>query len=266
MEAVLWKRNMNWKPGVFVLLLGLIVLSPSLLYAQDEPAERVAPQLSLEELVQAGGAIGFVILLLSIAMIALIVEHALTIRRKVLMPVGLAEKVHQHLTTGQLEPAKQVCREEPSFLASLLLAGLNEVGLGYAVIEKSMEDASVQQASRLYRKIEYLSLISSIAPMLGLLGTVWGMIQAFLEFTVQENPLPSELAPGIYRALVTTLLGLGVAVPALASFAIFRNRIDELVAETSLMAEHVFSSWRRAQLKQKPSSASTRVVSHPDEA
>ncbi|MEZ6048462.1 MAG: MotA/TolQ/ExbB proton channel family protein [Planctomycetaceae bacterium] len=244
-----------------MLTLGLSLLSPSLLLAQEEPAERVAPQLSLEELVQAGGAIGFVILLLSIAMIALIVEHALTIRRKVLMPVGLAEQVHQNLSTGQIDQAKEVCRAKPAFLSSLLLAGLNEVGLGYAVIEKSMEDASVQQASRLYRKIEYLSLISSIAPMLGLLGTVWGMIQAFLEFTVQENPLPSELAPGIYRALVTTLLGLGVAVPALASFAIFRNRIDELVAESSLMAEHVFSSWRRAQLKQRQSATSSSRVS-----
>ncbi|WP_144997492.1 MotA/TolQ/ExbB proton channel family protein [Polystyrenella longa] len=249
---------MNWKFSYTFLMMFLAMgLFPSSLLAQEEPVERVAPQLSLEELVQAGGTIGFVIMLLSIAMIALIVEHALTIRRKTLMPMGLAEQVHQHLTTGQLEPAKQACREEPSFLASLLLAGLNEVGLGYTVIEKSMEDASVQQASRLYRKIEYLSLISSIAPMLGLLGTVWGMILAFLEFTVQENPLPSELAPGIYRALVTTLLGLGVAVPALASFAIFRNRIDELVAETSLMSEHVFSTWRRAQLKQRQSAART---------
>jgi len=236
--------------GTFGILAGLTLLaSPALLLAVEENPAR--PQLTIQDLFQAGGSIGLIILLLSMAMLALIVEHMLAIRRPVLMPPNLAELVHQKLMENQIEQAKDLCRNSKSFLGRVLLAGLNEVGLNYMIIEKAMEDAAVQQASRLYRKIEYLSLISSIAPMLGLLGTVWGMIQAFLEFTVQENPLPSELAPGIYRALVTTLLGLSVAVPALASFSIFRNRIDELVAESSLLAEHVFSGWRRAQLKKE---------------
>ena len=81
--------------------------------------------------------------------------------------------------------------------------------------------------------------------MLGLLGTVWGMILAFMEFEQKANPQVSELAPGIYRALVTTLFGLWVAVPAVASFAYFRNRIDELVAQTALLAEHVFADSKR---------------------
>lgn len=226
-----------------------LLLCPTILCAQDNAPP--APQLTIQDLFQAGGSVGLIILLLSMAMLALIVEHMLAIRRSVLMPPNLAELVHQNLMENQIDQAKELCKNSKSFLGRVLLAGLNEVGLNYMIVEKAMEDAAVQQASRLYRKIEYLSLISSIAPMLGLLGTVWGMIQAFLEFTVQENPLPSDLAPGIYRALVTTLLGLSVAVPALASFSIFRNRIDELVAESSLLAEHVFSGWRRAQQRKE---------------
>ncbi|HAA62654.1 MAG TPA: MotA/TolQ/ExbB proton channel family protein, partial [Planctomycetaceae bacterium] len=182
------------------------------------------------------------------AMVALIVEHMLTIRRKALMPTGLADSVGSLLSAGRFTEADQLCRERPSFLSAVLAEGLAEAPLGYAAVEKSMEDASAEQAARLFRKIEYLSVIGTIAPMLGLLGTVWGMIVAFQEFATKINPPVSELAPGIYQALVTTLMGLGVAVPALAAFAIFRNRIDELVAESSLMAEHAWADFKRAHL------------------
>jgi biopolymer transport protein ExbB len=113
-------------------------------------------------------------------------------------------------------------------------------------VEKAMEDAAAEQSARLLRKIEYLSVIGSIATMLGLLGTVWGMILAFMEFERKANPQISELAPGVYKALVTTLQGLIVAIPANVAFAYFRNRIDELVAQTSLMAEHVFADYKRS--------------------
>ena len=204
--------------------------------------------MTLRQLLRAGGTIGLVILGLSMAMVALIVEHLLTIRRKSLMPEGLADSVSAMVSTGRFAEADRLCRERPSFLGAVLAEGLAEAPLGYAAVEKSMEDASAEQAARLFRKIEYLSVIGTIAPMLGLLGTVWGMIVAFQEFATKLNPPVSELAPGIYQALVTTLMGLGVAVPALSAFAIFRNRIDELVAEASLRAEHAWAGFKRASL------------------
>ena len=178
-------------------------------------------------------------------MVALVVEHLLSIRRKTLMPPGLAEEVHGLIAEQKFQQAQQSCRMNPSYLGRVLGAGLSEVSLGYSSVEKAMEDTGVEQSSRLFRKIEYLSVIGTLAPMLGLLGTVWGMILAFVEFESKANPQVSELAPGIYKALITTLLGLGVAVPALAAFAIFRNRIDELVAEASLIAEQVFADFKR---------------------
>lgn len=212
-------------------------------------AEPQNSPLQLTELIKAGGGIGYLIGVLSLVMVALIVDHLLNIRRSILMPPGLAETVHRHLGERDIEGARRVCEEHPGFLSRLLDAGLDEVGVGYATIEKAMEDAAVEQSARLFRRIEYLSVIGTIVPMLGLMGTVWGMIQAFVEFEQKANPQVSELAPGIYRALVTTLLGLGVAVPSLSAFAIFRNRIDELAAEATLLAEHVFADYRRATQK-----------------
>ncbi|MCA9061113.1 MAG: MotA/TolQ/ExbB proton channel family protein, partial [Planctomycetaceae bacterium] len=87
---------------------------------------------------------------------------------------------------------------------------------------------------------------------------VWGMILAFVEFEQKANPQVSELAPGIYKALITTLMGLGVASPSLAAFAVFRNRIDELAAEATLLAEHVFSDYRRGLLRRQHSSETSR--------
>jgi biopolymer transport protein ExbB len=206
--------------------------------------------ISVRELFQAGGLIGMVIVGLSVAMVALIVEHLLSMRRQVLMPPGLADEVHKRIMAGQFGEAVKLCREQPSFLGHVLAAGLSEAEVEYTAVEKAMEDAATEQASRLFRKVEYLSVIGSIGPMLGLLGTVWGMILAFRTFTFSANPQVAELAPAIATALVTTLFGLMVAIPALAAFAFFRNRIDELVAEASLTAEQVFADHRR-QLAQR---------------
>ncbi len=240
------------RPTVFVLFLTLVVVLASSGTAWAEDAEAAAnPQLDLKELVRSGGAIGIVIAALSVAMVALIFEHLFSIRRNSLMPTGLAESVHQHISQNNFVEASQECKLRPSFLGRVLSAGLSEVDLGYADVEKAMEDASTEQAARLFRKIEYLSVIGTLAPMLGLMGTVWGMILAFAEFAAKANPQVSEFAPGISKALVTTLMGLGVAVPAFATFAIFRNRIDGLVAEASLLAEHVFADFKRSRIAKR---------------
>lgn len=242
------RRNSVRRPLFVLFSTAICLMIPVLAWAQESGGSEAVPgpKVDLRELALAGGYIGMIIAGMSVILIALIIEHVLTIRRGALMPDGLAQQVHGMIAQKQFKQAEEVCRQNPSLLGEILQAGLSEAGLEYEAIEKGMEDASVEQSSRLLRKIEYLSVIGSIAPMLGLLGTVWGMILAFLEFESKANPQVSELAPGIYKALVTTLMGLGVAVPAVASFAIFRNRVDGLVAEAALLAEHVFADYKRA--------------------
>ena len=243
----------RWLTFVALSTLGVVLFNApfAVAFQPDGQVNDVVQQpanngLSLNDMLRAGGAVGYLIVLLSLVMVALIADHVMNIRRSMLIPPGVAEEVHRCLAEGKIDEAKILCQEHSGFLSRVLHAGLDEVGGNYNAIEKAMEDAAVEQSARLFRRIEYLSVIATIAPMLGLMGTVWGMIQAFLEFEQKANPRVSELAPGIYRALITTLLGLGVAVPSLSAFAIFRNRIDELAAEASLLAEHVFADYRRA--------------------
>lgn len=209
------------------------------------PAFDAVRELDFIALLKAGGTIGWIIMALSVAMIAIIIEHLLAVRRSTLIPPGLADEIRDCIAQGQFKQAEARLQAEPGFLGRLLAAGLAEVSLGYAVVEKAMEDAAQQQAARLFRKLEYFTIIGTIAPMLGLLGTVWGMILAFMEFEMKTNPQVSELAPGIYKALVTTLQGLCVAIPSLAAYAVLRNRVDELVAETALEAERAFAQFKR---------------------
>ncbi len=198
-------------------------------------------------ILRAGGPVGMVIILLSVAALALVVEHMMTIREGVLMPPGLGDGVRKLLGEGKPAPARQMCRSRPSFLAFVLEAGLAEADDGWPAMEKAMEDAAADQSARLFRKIEYLSVIGNIAPMLGLLGTVIGMIFAFREVAdTQGAARAADLATGIYLALVTTVEGLLVAIPSLAAFAVFRNRVDQLVAEAAYVAQHVFAPLKRS--------------------
>lgn len=210
-------------------------------------------QPGIREWIHAAGFIGWAIMALSVAALALIVEHFISIRRGALLPLALAEEAHQLINQGKLGDAEQAAKNSHSFLGHVLAAGLADVSIGYKAAEKAMEDACVEQSARLFRKIEYLSVIGTIAPMLGLLGTVLGMIEAFNEFKNQANPQVSQFAPGISQALVTTAMGLIVAVPALAGYAIFRNRIDGLVAEAALVAEHLFADFKRRSLSKRKS-------------
>ncbi len=203
-------------------------------------------QLNLRELLRAGGLIGSITIFVSLGMVALIVEQILTVRRGTLMPAGLAENAHQLIAAGKYAEAEALTRDHPSFLGFLIATGLQDVDLGYASVEKAMEDAAVEQSARLLRKVEYLTVIAAVGPLLGLMGTVWGMIQAFAEFAEKANPNPADFAPSISEALVTTFFGLVVAVPAVCSFAFFRNRVDELTAEATITAGHVMAPLKRA--------------------
>jgi biopolymer transport protein ExbB len=204
-------------------------------------------------IVFSGGLVGVAIILLLLALSLtaayLVFEHLMTIRRNELMPDGLSEQVRELLMAGRLGEADQACRQQPSFLAFVLLNGLSEAEGGWSAVEKAMEDAAAEQSARLFRKIEYLSVIGNLAPMVGLLGTVTGMIIAFQQVASTQGAAgAADLAEGIYQALVTTVGGLIVAIPSLGAFAVFRNRLDQLVAEAAYLAQHAVGPLKRRRV------------------
>ncbi|MCA9175422.1 MAG: MotA/TolQ/ExbB proton channel family protein [Planctomycetales bacterium] len=202
------------------------------------------------DVVFSGGWVGFLIvaLLFALSMLAayLVFEQIMTLRRSEIMPDKISDQVRALLAEGRVVEADKICRAKPSFLTFVLLNGLAEVDGGWHAVEKAMEDATAEQSARLFRKVEYLSVIGNIAPMVGLLGTVTGMIFAFQQVASTQGAAGAgDLAEGIYQALVTTVGGLIVAIPSLGAFAIFRNRVDQLVAEAAYLAQHAFAPLKR---------------------
>lgn len=234
-------------PGAPDSEISAVLASPQ--ESRDSPQREPSPATvvavkskndSIIGLILSGGIIGHSIIVLSIVAVALMIEHVITIREKVLIPPGFADEIVKKLNAGQWGAAIRDCRENPSVLATVLSAGLNECDLGWNSVEKGVEDAVAEQAARLYRKTEYLNLIGNIAPMLGLLGTVVGMILAFRDLAnVDGYHRAGDLAQGIYLALITTVEGLIVAIPSLGAYAIFNNRISLLIAETTYIADQV---------------------------
>ena len=124
-------------------------------------------------------------------------------------------------------------------------AGLVEAANGYAAMERALEDTLEERSARLFRKTEYLSIIGNVSPMIGLLGTVTGMILLFAEIHAADAfPGARIVADRIAVALITTFWGLAVAIPALSIYAIFRNRIDVLTAECALAVEQTLSVFK----------------------
>lgn len=254
-----------WSLAKRIARIGLALLFVTTVLAQQALAQDgAAAETSggFWAIVFSGGWTGVLIvltlLLMSMVAAYLIIEQIFTLRKSEVMPPGLAEEVRQLLAQGRLPDADAACRKHPSPLSFVLLSGLSEIDFGWQAMEKAMEDGVAEQAAKLYRKIEYLSVIGNLAPMCGLLGTVTGMIIAFQQVAVTQGTAgAAQLAEGIYSALVTTVAGLVVAIPSLGAFAVFRNRVDQLIAETAYLAQHVFLPVRRraTSLSARPTAA-----------
>jgi len=196
------------------------------------------------ELIQFGGIVGYIIIFLSLVTVALIIDDLLLLRRGVLLPADEAEEVRTMVAQGR---GAEIAAGPPrsSYIGAMAVGGLRELDRGYEAIVKGMEDAADDVSGRLLRRIEYLNVIANVAPMLGLLGTVMGMVKSFNTISVAAGGAdPRLLAAGIFEALMTTVMGLIVAIPAFFAFSFFRNRVDALAAEAAVRSEELLSPLR----------------------
>lgn len=244
---------MSRKLLLLVVLAAALTLLAGTVYAQGSEADArravsEEQEISWFETIMQGGAIGFIIIGLSIASLALVIEHLMTIKRDALVPPELLGHLESLFEDEEYEEAMTLCESAPNFLTNVIAAGLPKIGQPYEQIEAAMQEAGEQEAIKLHQKISYLSLIGNISPMLGLFGTVTGMIVAFNVIARSEGaPSPAELAGGIQVALVTTFLGLLVAIPTIAAYFYFRNKVIRIVMEVGTIAEELMERFRTTE-------------------
>ncbi len=219
--------------GILSITTLLILAAPAIAQQQGTGAVSID---YFQRFVIDGGLITWVVLMpLSIATFAIIAEHILSIRSSRLLGDELYHKLSAAISRGDAASAWKLASENDCFLATVAQKGLAELPKSYESAEYAIIEAAEEQVTKLFRKLEYLNIIGNISPMIGLFGTVYGIILAFnkLVEVVRAGGVtqPDQLAEGISVALVTTFWGLIVAIPALAMYGLFRNRIDALAAQ-----------------------------------
>ena len=203
----------------------------------------IAPDNLLVYYVKALG-VTFVIVFvaLSFALVALLVMCFLQLRRTVLMPSELIEGFESHLDKKEFQQAYELAKADDSYLGRVLSVGLVKLQVGRQQAFDAMRETQAEEAMQLEHKISYVSLIGALAPMFGLLGTVSGMVSAFTVIAQSATqPKHHELASGISQALVTTLIGLWIAIPAVACFSLFRNWLEQLNSDVDTEAVRLIS-------------------------
>lgn len=186
-----------------------------------------------------------IFLFLSFTLVALFVMNLITTQRSAICPAHLVEGFEAHLNERRYQEAFELARSDQSFLGQVLAAGLGKLSQGYAQAIEAMQEVGEEENMKLEHGLSYLALIGSISPMVGLFGTVHGMIDSFSTIANSTNtPPPSKLAEGISTALFTTLVGLFLAIPAIVAYTILRNQVARLSLEVGIISEGLMSRFQ----------------------
>ena len=176
--------------------------------------------------------------LLSMTMVALIVINIVNLRRSQIVPEALVEDFGKLIDENRFQEPYECAKDNESLLGQALSTGLARMPSGYEKASQAMQDVTQAESMRLEHQLGYLALIGNLAPMIGLFGTVVGMIASFQAIASGgAAPSPQKLAEGIATALFTTELGLAIALPALAAYDILKNRLARFILDVAVVSE-----------------------------
>jgi biopolymer transport protein ExbB len=233
---------------LLVTMLFLVVGLVSAAVSSSDGAggdQLVSGKSFFNQFVLSGGPIvWFVLLPMSVAVVSIVLQQGFAIRRKNLLPAGIAGDIVAIIRQFGLGPLAVKLAGQRDFVSLAVLRAAAALNLGHneAQVKDLLAQSLQEQAFGLLRKIEWANIIGNVAPMVGLFGTVFGMIKAFNGIVIAGGqPQPAHLAGGISIALVTTFWGLLVAIPALAVHGVFRHRIETLTSEAAIEAQFVLS-------------------------
>ena len=205
------------------------------------PAGTAESPTFLKQFVIAGGpVVWFVLLPMSVITVFLAVEYSLTIRREKVLPAGIGAALIGKMRRFGLAKLVSKISQQDDFVSTAVIKAVTDSSGDWFRTRSLIVESLQEQAMVLTRKIEWLSLIGNVSPMVGLFGTVFGMIKLFNAIVIAGGqPQPAQLADGISVALVTTFWGLFIAIPALALHGVFRNRIEVLISDAVTEAENI---------------------------
>lgn len=244
--------------AILTICLGVFWLAPVVQAQEGEPSPVAAPVAAEQDdtilsLILDGGVtgIGFMVVLgvFSLAAVTIAVERAVNTRRDRILPSEFAERLRTLSEDSQTEPQqlRPLIGQYPSPAATILRAGLLRAGRSLAEVEKSMEDAAAREMESIRSGIRPLSVIGSIAPLVGLLGTVVGMIIAFRVASQSGLGKGEMLAQGIYMALFTTAAGLMIAIPCLLFAARLNSKVDRIFREIDELLMEALPCFERVE-------------------
>ncbi len=228
----------HYKGNIYALIT---LTSVSLAFGQEKTN-------ALQQYVVAGGSTMFLILVVSLALFALVVFNFMNISRAKFCPVDLKNELLDHMTNCRVRSAIEASSADPSYLGRMMAYALPNVDatspedLGREKVEDAVADFSINENRKNMVWINYISLVAQAAPMVGLFGTVLGMVGAFATLSGSGQADPGMLANDISAALLTTLWGLVIAIPALVSYYFFKNKLNSLVAECHQTSEELINA------------------------
>jgi len=219
------------------LVFCLCLIVGPVTYAQETEEVSAGPQVeetTLWKMIRQGGWAMIPLGLMSMGMVYFIVQNGLALREKVLLRPDLMPEFIKLMKDKKVVEAHTLCKENETLFTYVFAAGLERCSttraINFGKIKEAIEEASTEEVTAYMKPIDYLSIIGATAPMLGLLGTVSGMIKAFQTIGSQGMGKPEMLAGNIGEALVTTATGLIIAIPAMLFYYYFRNSFIKTTA------------------------------------
>lgn len=261
-----------WKKKIRVLLtIGALVFTVgALAQAQETPSSDLqlneeAAQAAQEDsgkgsglgfftVIASSGWLGIILwtalIVTSGATVAMIIDSFLNIRDKRIAPQSLVEAVRAAMEQGDVMKALKQCEDQPGPMANILSAGFSNVQEGFEVIQDQVGVAADLEGEKLMQRVAYLNVCANLAPMLGLLGTVQGMIFAFASLATMQAGAAQQamLALNIAQALWTTAAGLVVAIPAIGFYAFFKNRAARIILSMEGMTMDLIKALRNVEV------------------
>jgi len=218
-----------------------------------KPAEAPRPNIFIHIIKSVGWLFGLVLLFISVGLVALIVLLSMELRMAIAIPPAFVEEFTDTVNKRRFKEAYEMSKEDGSYLGRVLTVGMSRLQYGIEDAREAAFNMVENIKAGKEQLVTYLATIGTLGPMLGLVGTVWGMILSFMELgRPGSTPRPDKLAEGISHALVVTLLGIGLSVPAIFCHAFYRNRLIRISMETSNVADDLLTQMYHNSKKPAP--------------